>query len=89
LDAFPYQKFGVQQAQVLSISGSAQTVAAPGGESSQPHYRIVAGLDKQTLTAYGAEQRLRPGMRLVADINVDERSLLEWLLEPLYSLRGH
>lgn len=87
LDAFPYQKFGVQQARVLSISGSVNLPAT--GENSQPYYRVVAGLDKQTLTAYGVEQRLRPGMHLTADIAVDQRTLLEWLLEPLYSLTGH
>jgi hypothetical protein len=27
-------------------------------------------------------------MLLSADIELDKRSLLEWLLEPLYSLRG-
>lgn len=86
LDAFPFQKFGVQQAHVVSVSGSADFVA---GDNGPPYYRVMASLRKQTLTAYGQEQRLLPGMRLTADIAVDHRTLLEWLLEPLYSLKGY
>ncbi|MES2603679.1 MAG: HlyD family efflux transporter periplasmic adaptor subunit [Pseudomonadota bacterium] len=88
-DAFPYQKFGTQQATISSISGSTDAALSPAGEGSQPHFRITANLAKQTVTAYGTEQLLRPGMRLTADVSVDKRSLLEWLLEPLYSLKGH
>lgn len=84
LDAFPYQKFGVQQARIAGVPGTPEE-----GESGRPFYRILATLDRQSITAYGDEQPLRPGMVASADIRVDERSLLEWLLEPLYSIKGY
>ena len=84
LDAFPYQKFGVQQARVIDVAGTPE----PGADG-RPFYRIVAALDQQSMMAYGVEQRLLPGMLASADIRVDERSLLEWLLEPLYSIKGY
>ena len=89
LDAFPYQKFGVQHATLQNLSQSTEFSSHPAGDGALPYYRVTADLDKQTILAYGKEMPLRPGMRLAADIGVDQRSLLEWLLEPLYSLHGH
>jgi membrane fusion protein len=88
LDAFPYQKFGVQHATLKSLAQSTEFSSHPAGDGVLPYYRMTADLDKQTILAYGKEVPLRPGMRLAADISVDKRSLLEWLLEPLYSLHG-
>ena len=59
------------------------------GEGGLPFYRVVAALDHSDIMAYGAEQPLRPGMLASADIRVDERTLLQWLLEPLYSIKGY
>lgn len=84
LDAFPYQKFGVQQARTVSVPGTPEQ-----GEGGLPFYRVVAALDHSDIMAYGAEQPLRPGMLASADIRVDERTLLQWLLEPLYSIKGY
>ncbi|MEI7948663.1 MAG: HlyD family efflux transporter periplasmic adaptor subunit [Gammaproteobacteria bacterium] len=89
LDAFPYQKFGVQHATLASMAHSTEYSSHPGPGGGMPYYRLIADLDKQTILAYGKELPLRPGMQLAADISVDRRSLLEWLLEPLYSIRGH
>ena len=71
------------------MARSTEFSSHPAGDGGLPYYRIVAELDRQTILAYGKELPLRPGMRLTADINVDRRSLFEWLLEPLYSIRGH
>jgi membrane fusion protein len=83
-DAFPYQKFGVQRAYIVEIAESAVS-AQPG---APPLFRALARLERQDILAFGSFHALRPGMTLSADIVVDERSLLEWLLEPLFSIRG-
>jgi len=82
LDAFPYQKFGLQSATISDISG---TVIVPSlqGEQGEPYYRATAILDHQSVRAFGQDLALRPGMKLEADIVLEERSLLAWLLEPL------
>lgn len=85
-DSFPYQKFGVQRARVREVSSNAQPFSE--GTASLPLYRSRADLQQQSIRAYGKDVALRPGMTFVADVVVDERSLLEWLLEPLYSIRG-
>jgi membrane fusion protein len=88
--AFPYQKFGQQGGRVMEISRSA--TAAPeltvllGRPISEPLYRVLVRLDQQTVNAYGRQEPLKPGMTLDADILLDQRRLIEWLLEPLYGI---
>jgi len=84
--AFPYQKFGHHAGKVLRVSRSATTPA--GGQGGEPYYRVLVELDRQSVTAYGNSEPLRPGMVLDADILGERRKLYEWVLEPLYSLKG-
>lgn len=90
-DAFPYQKFGLYRGEVVSIS---DTVLMPNEllntplRIEEPVYRISATLQQPSVQAYGRDFQLKPGMTLSADVRLGERTLLQWLLEPLYSLRG-
>jgi membrane fusion protein len=40
------------------------------------------------MQAFGKAFNLKSGMLFEADIMLEQRSLIEWLLEPIYSLRG-
>ncbi|WP_222565883.1 HlyD family secretion protein [Novilysobacter antarcticus] len=85
--AFPYQKFGHHQGRVERISRS--TVATMDANStSEPFYRITVSLDKQAITVYGKPEPLKPGMLLDADVLGEQRTLIEWIFEPLYSIKG-
>lgn len=91
--AYPYQKFGHQQGTVARISRSAlnqgelQTLLGSATQS-EPLYRVTVRLAKQAITAYGKPELLKPGMLLEADVLGEKRKLIEWVFEPLYSLRG-
>lgn len=91
--AFPYQKFGHQRGTVTRISRSAlrpdELVALLGsGQALEPFYRVTVAVPAQDIRAYGKAEALRPGMLLEADILGEERRLVEWLLEPLWTVRG-
>jgi membrane fusion protein len=92
--AFPYQKFGHQEGIVKHVSKTAlapqelSQLAQGSLSSNEPVFKIVVELDSQTITAYGEQKYIQPGMQLEADILLDRRRLVEWILEPLYSLRG-
>ncbi|HOV96734.1 MAG TPA: HlyD family efflux transporter periplasmic adaptor subunit [Thermomonas sp.] len=91
--AYPYQKFGHQQGKVTQISRSALSSGELGAligdaQSSEPFYRVTVALAKQAITAYGKPEQLKPGMLLEADVLGERRSLIEWVFEPLYSLKG-
>ena len=90
-DAFPYQKFGMQSGHILRIS---KTLILPGELNdapviaNEPAYLVTAELINETLVAYGEHIQLKAGMTFSADIELSQRTLIEWLLEPLYSLSG-
>ncbi len=91
--AYPYQKFGHHRGRVIRVSRSAvnpgeSTMLAGSGQATEPYYRVLVSLDTQSVTAYGKAEPLRPGMLVEADILGEHRRLYEWLLEPLYSVRG-
>jgi membrane fusion protein len=56
--------------------------------SNEPVYRVTVTLAKQNVIAYGEEMPLQPGMQLEADVLLESRRLVEWMLEPLYSISG-
>ncbi|WP_165943380.1 HlyD family secretion protein [Roseicella aquatilis] len=95
--AYPYQKFGQYEGTVASVSRSA---ISPSELSQQlsglnslvgtnvPVYRITVLLGSQTVRAYGEAVPLQPGMQLEADILMERRRLVEWVLDPLFTLTG-
>ena len=94
--AFPYQKFGHQPGRVVQVSRSPLQAAemaslslpTGGATATEPLYRITVTLEAQTVTAYGQAQPLAPGMQLDADVQLDRRRLIEWILEPVLGVVG-
>ncbi|CAM3926087.1 HlyD family secretion protein [Rheinheimera salexigens] len=89
-DAFPYQRFGLYQGQVIK---TAQAIMMPNEVDmpvavQEPVYRVEVALDSQQIRAYGNTVPLQSGMLLSADIVLEQRSLLAWLFEPILSLKG-
>ncbi len=93
--AFPYQKFGQYSGSVTNVSrvtlrqGEANADAmAAQIKQSQAQYRITVQPDSSNVIAYGKPEQLRAGMSVEAHLLLDTRPLYQWILEPLYSLRG-
>ncbi|WP_080993330.1 HlyD family secretion protein, partial [Vibrio harveyi] len=89
-DAFPYQRFGFIESEITRID---RALIAPNEVQlpialQEPVYRLRAKLTKQQVQAYGQNFELKSGMLFEADIMLEQRTLIEWLLEPLYSLKG-
>jgi membrane fusion protein len=100
--AFPYQRFGHYEGVVAAVSRAALSPAelpaqlagltsltgVAAGAATEPIYRITVRLASQTVTAYGAQVPLQPGMTLEADVALERRRLFEWVLDPLYAVTG-
>jgi membrane fusion protein len=89
-DAFPYQRFGFINSKITRID---QTLIAPNEVQlpitlQEPVYRLRAKLNQQQMQAFGKAFDLKSGMLFEADIMLEQRTLIEWLLEPIYSLKG-
>ena len=84
-DAFPYQRFGSFSGRIARVSRTVidpRQLAAPLG-IEEPVYRIEVVPDAQDVGTYGERMPLQPGMTLTANIVLDRRSFLDWLLAPL------
>ncbi|QFU74884.1 HlyD family efflux transporter periplasmic adaptor subunit [Halioglobus maricola] len=89
--AFPYQQFGSYTGEIVQLTGQAilpRKVDNNPLPIAEPVYQVTASLGDQRLRAAGDEQNLLPGMTFDAIIILGERSLLQWLLSPIYSMRG-
>ncbi|UXI66708.1 HlyD family secretion protein [Tahibacter amnicola] len=91
LDAFTFQRYGALAGTIREVAGVAVTgedLLDAGLASTEPLYPVSVQLARQHMPALGESRPLTAGMRLSADIVIDRPSLLDWILEPLYSLRG-
>ncbi|KZN46491.1 HlyD family secretion protein [Pseudoalteromonas luteoviolacea] len=88
--AFPYEKFGIYGGEIKQVSTSLilPEEAIIPGIISEPAYRVIVSLSEQEIQAYGKSTPLRAGMMLDADIIIEERSLLRWLFDPVFSIKG-
>jgi hemolysin D len=74
IKAYPYQQFGMVPGRLLSVDPDADSAGA---------YRAWIRPERLTIkTAHGTE-RLRPGLALTSEIVVDQRTLLEVILDPI------
>jgi membrane fusion protein len=95
-EAYPYQKFGQALGTVREVSSTALTpdelassrTSPWAGTAGEPLYRVRVALPRQTVTAFGSEVPLRSGALLEASVLLESRRLYEWVLEPLYSVKG-
>jgi len=89
--AYPFQKFGQHDGEVVQVSRVALApaelppqLAAPAPAESL--YRVTVRLAAPHVMAYGHAQPLTAGMQLEADLMQDRRRLIEWVFEPLIAL---
>lgn len=89
--AFPHERFGIYKGKISTISRNVmlpQELTVPL-DIKEPVYKVTVQLDETTVHAYGKDFEVQPGMSLEADIVLDKRNILQWMLEPIYSIKGH
>ena len=88
-DAFPYQKFGTYRGSVRRVSHTILTANETTGPITlkEPAYRVTVALERPDIDAYGLKMPLQPDMLLKADVILEQRSLMKWLLDPVFSAR--
>jgi len=88
--AFPYQQFGLYESEINYIDRSvlsSEDVKVPINLNG-PFYRVTVTLKQQSIPVYGKPQLLTAGMIFEASILSEECSLWQWILRPIYSLKG-
>lgn len=87
---FPYQRFGSYRGRIKAIS---RTLITPKDADlpvnlDESVYRVIVALDAQKIKAYGEDIPLQAGTLLDADIWLDRRRIIEWILDPIISVTG-
>lgn len=91
MNAFPYQKFGTLDATITHVS---QHILLPSEvkrkpmQLSEPIFIIEAQLKSEQINANGEPVELKAGMLFQAEVVLSKRTLWQWLLSPIHSLKG-
>lgn len=83
LASVPYQKFGPVLGTVEQVDDSPAATA-----DAAVLYRVTVRLARQSATMYGQEVPFSDGTPLEADLLLDRRRLIAWLIDPLVSAAG-
>jgi len=96
--AYPYQKFGQHKGVIAEISSNAVQInelkslgiySQQFNNEKDAYYRVKVKLENQNILAYGQNYPLQIGMSLEAYIMLEDRKIYEWILEPLFSIKGN
>jgi HlyD family secretion protein len=89
LAAYPFQKYGLLDGEVVHVSADASDAAArrdageDGPNAAATGFRARIELPAQSLAFDGRALPLASGMQAVAEIRLGDRTLLEYLLAPV------
>jgi HlyD family type I secretion membrane fusion protein len=80
VQAFDYARYG-------AVDGIVERVSAGTflDEQRQPHYRVRVALKQQHVGRDPGKAQLVPGMTVQADITTGNKTVLQYLLKPIYS----
>ena len=79
VSAFDFIRYGGIQGELVSISASTFV-----DDEGKPYYKGKVALDQDHVGEGASAQKIIPGMTVQADIQTGERTLLEYLLKPVY-----
>jgi HlyD family secretion protein len=82
LSAYPFQRFGTVEGTIQRVSPDARSDREQDPRM-QGRYAAVIELAKQRLEYEGERLELRSGMKVLAEIKLGQRSVLEYVLSPV------
>ena len=85
LSAYDYTIYGSLKGQVDFIS--ADTFEDDRDPRAAPYYRVTVRVDRSSFTERQQEIEIRPGMRATAELQTGSKTILQYLLKPLYKSR--
>ena len=85
LSAYDFTVFGSLQGRVDVIS--ADTFKDERRPDAPAHYKVTVRVDRTSLTDRQRQLEIRPGMQATVELHTGERTVLQYLLKPLYKSR--
>ena len=85
LSAYDYTIYGSLQGAVHFVS--ADTFKDERDPQAQPYYKVTLRVDLAHLTERQRSLEIRPGMQATVELHTGEKTILQYLLKPLYKSR--
>ncbi len=85
LSAYDYTIYGALKGKVDFVS--ADTFEDERNPRAEPYYRVTVRVDKASFTERQQAIEIRPGMRATAELQTGSKTVLQYLLKPLYKSR--
>ena len=85
LSAYDYTIYGSLKGRVDVIS--ADTFKDEARPEREPHYKVQVRVDMASLTDRQTQIEMRPGMMATVELHTGEKTVLQYLLKPLYKSR--
>jgi membrane fusion protein, adhesin transport system len=82
LSAYDYTIYGALQGEVDFVS--ADTFEDERNPRVEPYYRVTVRVDRSHLTERQKNIEIRPGMRATAELQTGSKTVLNYILKPLY-----
>lgn len=82
LTAYDYTIYGSFPGEVVHIS--ADTFEDENTRDGDPYYKVLIAVEASALEKNGKKIEIRPGMLAEAELNVGEKTVLQYLLKPLF-----
>jgi adhesin transport system membrane fusion protein len=82
LTAYDYTIYGSFPGEVIHIS--ADTFELENSRDEQPYYKVLIAVEADALEKNGKKIEIRPGMLADAELNVGDKTVLQYLLKPLF-----
>ncbi|RBI70535.1 transporter [Roseovarius sp. TE539] len=87
LTAYDYTIFGTLKGRVDFISADTFKDENARAADGNPHYKATLGVDMSALTDRQQRIEIRPGMQAQVELHTGEKTVLQYLLKPLYKSR--
>lgn len=84
LSAYDYTIYGTLQGEVKIISADTFKDERARDPDGDPHYKVILAVDTEHLTPRQSELEIRPGMQASVELHTGSKTVLQYLLKPLY-----
>ncbi|HMO72322.1 MAG TPA: HlyD family efflux transporter periplasmic adaptor subunit, partial [Paracoccaceae bacterium] len=87
LSAYDYTVWGTLSATVAVVSADTFRDEATRGPAAEAHYKVTLRVDPESLAGRRAGLQIRPGMQAEVELQTGGKTVLSYLLKPLYKSR--
>jgi adhesin transport system membrane fusion protein len=84
LSAYDYTIYGTLKGTVKLISADTFKDERSRSPDGDPHYKVTLQVDTEHLTPRQASLQIRPGMQASVELHTGSKTVLQYLLKPLY-----